>query len=521
LLLRDARVVTETLPGSALYRRIAEGRAPEGWLPRRPATPNEWRERCQELLGSSATTWADVLAPAMLRRDAAAARLERVAGGRGVVVTTGQQPGLFGGPIYTVAKGLSALALADAIEDVTGIPTAPVFWAATDDADFAEAAGTVVVADGVARELRLSPEAALDGQPMYAVPLGDVQELIERLAQASGSGADQRPISLVRRAYHDGATVGSAYVELLADLLGPCGVTILDAGHAAVRSAGHALLSDALRRSSDVERALTRRDGAIRAAGFDPQVETLSGRSLVFDMRQGKSRIASADAAARARDARPGELAPNVVLRPIVERAILPTVAYAAGPAELAYFAQSSAVAEALGQPAPLGVPRWSVTIVEPHVDRTLAEHALTLDDLAHVHAIEARLARQTLPDAVVEELGILRREIDERMQRLTAAADTPQLRMPPQPIEGARRTLQLRIDRLERRILAAAKRADADRLQRVQAAAASVFPTNKRQERAANLMPFLGRYGMQLFARMQEQAAAYARALVAGRSSP
>ena len=91
--------------------------------------------------------------PAIMPAGAAAARLERVSRQGGVVVTTGQQPGLFGGPLYTWSKAMSALALADELEARTGIPTAAVFWAATDDADFAEAAATVVARSGGVDEL--------------------------------------------------------------------------------------------------------------------------------------------------------------------------------------------------------------------------------------------------------------------------------------------------------------------------------------------------------------------------------
>src|SRR4029434_6671593 len=91
---------------------------------------------------------------------AAQARLERVASARGIVVTTGQQPGLFGGPIYTWSKALTALTLADEIEAATGVPTAPVFWAANDDADFGEACWTAVGVRGGGERLRGPARAA-------------------------------------------------------------------------------------------------------------------------------------------------------------------------------------------------------------------------------------------------------------------------------------------------------------------------------------------------------------------------
>lgn len=518
----EPRVVTESLGGSPLARLAIEGRAPAGWYAPRPCGPNEWRQRALAVRSDTDTAWAERLAPAFVQRDASAARLARVVAGNGIVVTTGQQPGLFGGPIYTTAKALSALALADAIEEATGVPTAPVFWAATDDADFAEAASTVVVIDGAAHELRMPRDPGTDGTPLFAVPLPAIDALITRLEEASGSSPDARPIALVRQTYRHGRTVGAAFVEFLADLLGPSGISVLDAGHPAVRSAAHAVLRKALEAAPAVATATAAREEAIRRAGFEPQVEGLTPLSLVFDLRQSKMRVPIDQAARLAREARPGDLAPNVLLRPVVERAILPTVAYVAGPGEVAYFAQSTAVAAALGQPPPLAVPRWSLTIVEPHVDRIVAEFGLTLDDLAALHRIEARLAREHIPDSVAGDMSALRAAIDDRLRELRAHIESPAvLSLSPQAIEGTRRALQFRVDRLERRVLAAAKHTDRERLRRVAAATASVYPMGKRQERAANVIPFLARYGMGLFDVMRREAAVHGRRLIEGQPGP
>ena len=518
----ELRVVTESLGGSPLARLAVEGRAPSDWYPRRPQSPNEWRERALRVASEFDRGWAERLAPAFVHRDASAQRLARTIAAKGIVVTTGQQPGLFGGPVYTTSKALSALALADAIESATGIATAPVFWAATDDADFAEAASTVVVIDGAAQELRIPRDPQMDGSPLYAVPLPRVEALISRLEQASGSSPDARPISIVRQSYGAGHTVGSAFVELVADLLGPLGITVLDAGHDAVRAAGHGVLRQALDRARSVEQAIAAREDAIRSSGYAPQVESLAGRSLVFELRSGKARVPIERAAAVAREAKPGDLAPNVLLRPVVERAIMPTVAYLAGPGELAYFAQSTAVASAIEHAVPLGVPRWSGTIVEPHVARIVAEFGLNLADLAAVHDVQARLAREVVPRAIAEELRALRAAIDERVQDLggevQAAATVP---LKAEAIEGARRALQLRVDRLERRVLAAAKHTDRERQRRLTAAAASLYPMNKRQERAANVIPFLARYGTPLFDAMRREAAGHAQLLLAGQPTP
>jgi len=142
-------VVTIPFGGSPLTRAALRGDVPPAWCAHTPRDEKGWRARALAVAGdASVREWASVLAPALDATGAAAERLAKSAGGKGLVVTTGQQPGLFGGPVYTWSKALSALTLADALEQATGMPVAPVFWAATYDADFAESSASYVILNG-------------------------------------------------------------------------------------------------------------------------------------------------------------------------------------------------------------------------------------------------------------------------------------------------------------------------------------------------------------------------------------
>ena len=196
----QARVLTRPLGGSSLADLAARGCGKRVLSDGGRATSPDGARRVEEVRARRRRDWWSALAPAIGAESAAAERLERVARGRGVLVTTGQQPGFFGGPIYAWSKAISALALADALEDVTGIPASPLFWAATDDADFAEASVTYVATRAGLRELRM-PAAAREGVSMAQQPLGDVRAQIEELATAAGSAAFDEPLAAVRAAY--------------------------------------------------------------------------------------------------------------------------------------------------------------------------------------------------------------------------------------------------------------------------------------------------------------------------------
>ncbi|MBA3466732.1 MAG: bacillithiol biosynthesis BshC, partial [Gemmatimonadaceae bacterium] len=318
------RVITRPLGGSPLALAALKGRAPDGWYEPAPHGAAAWKGRAEEIRGQfSAVDWLGALGPAFDARGRARERLEAAASGRGVVVTTGQQPGLFGGPVYTLSKALTAVAFAEALERASGIPVAPVFWAATDDSDFREASSIAVALPGGAEELRAEAVGPL-GLSMAATPMGDLSAQISSLLRAAGSTADPFALEAVARAYREDATVGGAYVSLLRELLEPLGVGVLDAAHPAVRAAAMPVLSKALQRAVEIADAIARRDKELGAAGFSPQVQGVAGLSLVFESTGGERKRIPVKGARKksAGDAATTEMGPNVLLRPVVERSI-------------------------------------------------------------------------------------------------------------------------------------------------------------------------------------------------------
>jgi bacillithiol biosynthesis cysteine-adding enzyme BshC len=514
--LTELQVISEPLGGSALSRAAQAGNVSAEWYVPRPPSTAEWRARAVHVAStSSGSGWAEALAPALQASGEAADRLRRVAAEGGVVVTTGQQPGLFGGPVYTFSKAITALALADELESQLGLPVAPVFWAATDDADFEEARWTQIAVVGSVEHLSVA-SAPPPGTPMSLAILGDVTRELAALERASGSAAYAPAIDAVGHAYRPNQTIGGAYVGLLRTLLEPLGIAVLDASHVAVRRQGARILRDAMVRAVDIAAAVRQRADSLRAAGFEPQVSDEMDLSLVFGLRNGiKQRIPVRDAGTAAR----GDvdtLSPNVLLRPVLERAVLPTVAYAAGPAELAYFAQVSAVADSLGAERPLAVPRWSCTIIEPHLQRLLDRLGVEYSELAKPHALEGRIARAALPSSVTSSLARVREAIERVSATLTSDGEAAAL-LSARAVTGARGSLLDRLQRLERRYVAAVKRREEQVMREVATARAHLYPNGKRQERALNFIPMLARQGPTLLSAMRETAALHARALVAG----
>jgi bacillithiol biosynthesis cysteine-adding enzyme BshC len=505
------RVVSTPVAGSSLTQLALSG-ADSPWFVTAPSTAEGWKRRAEEARSSLvAPEWLGNLSPAILSRGLAAERLSRAAAS-GFVVTSGQQPGLFGGPLYTWWKALSVLAFADELENVTGMPVAPVFWAATDDSDFRESA-TTVVATAEGAEIIEMPEPPGVGVALAQVGLGDLSKLIERLEAAAGSATATSVFEAVRAAYAPEKTIGQAYVELLGSIVGPLGISIIDAAHPAVRTTAHPVLLKALEASSSIHDALDRRSEQLGEAGHSVQVKIVEGRTLAFSETQGKrARIRIRDAASIARDAAPGTLGPNVLLRPIVERSILPTVAYLGGPAEIAYFAQVTAVAEALETAAPVVLPRWSGYVVEPRIERILDRYGLTAADFRDPHAVESRLARASLPESLSDNIESMRSSIRDAVDRMREG-DGAEL-IPDGVLDGLSRNISHRIERLERRVAASVKRRGNDALKDAAIARGALYPFGRPQERSLNIIPLLARYGPTLLDDVLSEVRAHAARL-------
>ena len=196
----------------------------------------------------------------------------------------------------------------------------------------------------------------------------------------------------------------------------------------------------------------------------------------------------------------PDRLSANVLLRPVVESALLPTVAYVAGPGELRYLALAEAVYAALAIPRQLPVPRWSGMLVETRIDRVLEKFSATLDELlAPGQQLEGRVVRSQLPPEVEATLTALRQVLVEQYAALAAAAAAidPTIE---KPIQNLGQQALSGTQDAEKRLLSHLKKRQATETQQIARARDALLPLGKAQERVLTLVPFLAKYGRELF---------------------
>ena len=240
--------------------------------------------------------WSKPLLEACVLRPEIEPAIERLRDPDVLVVTSGQQPGLFTGPLYAIYKALSAAALAKRLEARWETPVVPVFWVAGDDHDFAEANhATWLRADGSLRTETLrarASEAPLT--PMYRELLGpEVLPLLESLTEDLDSHPfGQSTVDWLGQHYHPEATLAEAFAGALAELLAPFGVVCLDSTHPTVKRLAAGTIVRALGLARDLDHDLAARAGALEAAGVHPGVTVGDGASLIMlEGRLGRDRL--------------------------------------------------------------------------------------------------------------------------------------------------------------------------------------------------------------------------------------
>jgi len=453
------------------------------------------------------------LTPRRVAPDVIAAALpgpgrDRLAAGDVLVVTTGQQPGLFTGPLYTIYKALSAIALARRLENDWRMPVVPVFWVAGDDHDFAEANhASFVNANGELTSIVLRERPA-DAPliPLAREPCGP--EIVGALAQLRDGTPETEfkaaVIASLERCYRADTSLADAFAAALQELLGPRGLVVLRVHDRSAKRAAAPWVLKGLE--------MTLPDG------YTPVfVEAREGRDRLerqgdaFVTRRSGERFTRAELERIANDA-PDRLSPNVLLRPAVEAALLPTVGYAAGPAELEYLPDAVPLYERLGVARQLPIPRWSGVLVEARVDKLMERHGLDLTAFdGKPGELEARLVRTDLPPDAVATLGTLRSSIEEQYSHLLEAA----MKVDPtleRTVESARNAALSGAQTIEKKLIASLKRLEGETLVRqIARARAAVYPNGQPQERVLTLASFLVRYGAELLDGLEHEVARWA----------
>lgn len=482
-----------------------------------PATPEAWRDT---IARSQATprqpeTLSRALVAQLTRRQAppqAVAAAERLAQSATRVVITGQQAGIFGGPLFTLLKALTAMKLATEVEASHGVPVVPVFWIDAEDHDWPEVSGTTVLdADMAAVSVKAAPIAGAGHEPIARLTFDDsLAATIDQLAEALPvTEFTAQTLDALRRAYAPGRGVAESFGRWLDTVLGPHGLVVYDSSDPATKPLAAQVFARECREPGATAALATQAGEALKAAGYHAQVTPQEGAVALFHLAHGRQAIRMQGDTVTVGDrtltqqqlidecqVHPEHFSPNVLLRPIVQDTLFPTICYVAGPNELAYLGQLRGIYERFGIAMPLMYQRATATLVDSASLRFIRKHELPLTALqAQDERSLNDLLEAQLPPTVEAALTSAAARISDELDQL--------LRVVPQidvTLEGTVRTTQGRLQHemqtLHTKVIQAAKRKDETLRRQFQRARALTFPLGHSQEREVGMVWFLNRYG-------------------------
>jgi bacillithiol synthase len=444
------------------------------------------------------------------------ALLRRVVEEGGFFVTTGQQPGLFTGPLYSVYKALTAILAASALQALLERPVAPLFWVASEDHDWAEVDHAYLVDAG--NDLHRVSLPGIPGgredRPLFRCPFDEgitqaVDRFVELLPRSDFVDSD---IILIREAWAPGRTMGGAFADALGSILGSAGLLLVDAADPALKEASLPLLLDEAAEGVPREQGLARVAARLEAEGRPPQVPILEGGVNLFlegpagrerlyreeggfRLRHSGTRLSLGELQTRVADD-PAALSPNVLLRPVVESAVFPVLTYVAGPGEMAYWGQIREYFEAHGIRMPLVTPRDGATLLEPKVRKVLDKFGLQPEDLARPpQEVLAAALREEIPGPVKQAMGEFRGSVARSAAELVRAVREIDSTLKG-PVESARNQAFKGLEEVERKVVQALKRQNEIAVEQLEKAAIHLHPLGRPQERVMNLFYYTSRYG-------------------------
>jgi bacillithiol biosynthesis cysteine-adding enzyme BshC len=480
----------------------------------RPPLPAHWQQ-------------VTALLAAQNSSSSAVAAMESLREGAGVVVT-GQQVGLFGGPLFTPFKAATAIARARQAA-AAGRPHVAVFWLASEDHDFDEINHVTFPAR---RELR---KLVYPAKPETAQPVGSVvldESITPLLDQAWELLGSSDAMDALAEAYKPGRTFAQAFADFYAKVFSAQGLLVLDAGGRDAHRIGAPILRAAIERADEFHAALLERNRELESVGYHAQVAVASQSSLLFLIdassharmalkrqppsasepdglwQAGRQKYSTSDLVAIL-EAEPERISPSALLRPVFQDWLLSTSLTIGGPAEIAYFAQSAVLFEqTVGRMTPVQ-PRFSATLIEPAVAELLRKHELTPErvfseteeSLAHLLAaraipIDGKRKLANAGNALDSELDILlgwMRSLDEGLGRSA---------------ETAASKMRYQMNRLRRLAANFQLQREASLARHAEAISQALYPQAGLQERLHGAAYYFARHGFELAEELVNRAA-------------
>jgi len=428
------------------------------------------------------------------------ANIERLRQGATAVVT-GQQVGLFGGPTFCILKALTAVLMAEKTGAV------PMFWLATEDHDLEEI-NTVNLAAGDHLQKFTVNVPHREGAPVGNIAFTD--EITAATQQVEALFGKSEISELLAASYGKGETFGTAFAKFYTKIFSEMGVVFLNPLDAELHRIAQPIFRAALEKSEEINQALVERNHELEAAGYHAQVKVTPSHTLCFYFEDGartpvrhqdseffigERKLAAAELLNEAERC-PEKFSANVLLRPLMQDYLLPTLCYIGGPSEVAYFAQIEVVYRKLAGRVTQVVPRIFATLIEPRAAKLMDRYQLSLADLFNTPEKTRELvASRALPDSILKSFNLA----SEHVEKALALIQGPLEKLDKTLIDAAENAgskMRYQLQGIRDKAARAEARKNTEVLRHADELITALYPNKELQEREIGAVYFLLKYG-------------------------
>ncbi len=442
-----------------------------------------------------------------------------------IAIVTGQQLGILGGPLYTIAKILTAIRLSNQFsERFDDYKFVPVFWLEGDDHDFNEVR-SINILDNENQILNIGykDEISDDDAKQSIGNLVFDDSLNEFFAKFDESLREtefkNELLSKLTECYKVGKSFKQSFKDLLLWLFDEQGLIIFDPQDSKVKE----ILKPIFKKEVNDFAAHTQKliqvsarleeiyHAQVKVKPVNLFYHTDDGRYSVepveeiYKLRRKRKQFTKDEILGEI-DSAPYRFSPNVLLRPICQDYIFPTGFYIAGPSEISYFAQVTPLYDFYNIVTPIVYPRVSFTILEKNISSTLDKFDLTMNDIflgleELKEKVISNLSENNIENVFTESENDIELLFDKIKENLFAVDKTL--------IDVSGKTKEKIISTLndlKTKAVKAQENKYETTIRQLTRISNLLYPNGNLQERELNFAYFYNKYGMELIRKLYDE---------------
>jgi bacillithiol biosynthesis cysteine-adding enzyme BshC len=434
--------------------------------------------------------------------------------GDSYLVLTGQQVGIFGGPLYTFYKAICAVKVAKWLSQKFKKNFIPIFGLASDDHDLPEVNFIQVIdLNNQLKKIEYLLQEDDWGKSMSRITLSEsIQDTLDSLDSATFSTEFKSEVlDKLKECYQKDQKITFAFGKWMTHLLKDQGLVFFDFSDREFKRLARPIFKREIEEAGKSTELVHKTNEELESLGYHLQARKTADFLNLFLHDHRRERIKfkegdlildkierklSKEELREILDKEPERVSPNVLFKPVVQSYIFPICVYVAGPGEVAYYAQIKRMFEHFDVAMPIVYPRASLTLIEGRIRTVMEKYSISFQQLStDAEMVINHVMKRNFPNELETKFSKTKEEIKKQMNILTRDLGTfePSLN---KTLKLSFGKIDYELKELEKKIFQAYKKSNSILITQIHKAQANLFPGGRLQERQLTILPYLTKYG-------------------------